>query len=639
VKQLDLLLGVQDLDLLDRARDLQEFEDISYSAHPNPHLEEFVQLHRTDTEIDEIKAFPSNIVAGKNTYAYDAHTYHTKVPPQAIVRLIEHYAEPGGIVLDPFCGSGMTGLAALRTRRKPVLVDLSPAATFIALNFLTPVDVKKYSKAFQDILSFTQDEEMHLYGTHCRTCGELVPMKYMVWSYGLICKYCHREFILWDVARDEHEDVRKSKIKGEFDCPHCGEHLKKRYLKRTRLYPVQVGYRCCGSGRRESKAPPDDYDMQLLETIEREGIPEGLWYPTAEFQPGVNTRQPMKHGLESVDDLYTTRQLRVMANLWDIARRWKDKDVSLKLMYTVTSLYKRVTRLSEFRFWGGSGNIANYNVPMIFNEQNIFQVFDRKAKSIRSYFATWETKPNIPFCISTQSATRLDIPADQVDYIFTDPPFGSNINYSEMNYLWESWLGVFTKPQKEAIVNRAQKKSLDDYQDLMTQAFREMHRVLKPERWLTVMFHNSSAKVWAAIQESLSSAGFEIDSIQTLNKRHGTFKQFVSANAVGYNLLLHCQKRNQIPKRLNHNHESKDLQADIEDFVTCAFEQNPENFVVQYLHVDRDDEIDSRKLYSLWLKEQMESHEVVNVSYEDFRRIATEVIDSLSNEDTTNMEE
>ncbi len=615
------------LDLLDAPRVLQGFENNSYSPYLNSRLADFVQANSLEESSYRIKPLPEELVAGKNTYVYDAHTYHTKVPPQAIARLIEHYAEPEGLVLDPFCGSGMTGVAALRTGRKPILIDLSPAATFIALNFVTPVDETQYSEAFRAVLSATADEELSLYGTHCRTCGKLVPMNYMVWSYGLLCKYCQNEFVLWDVARDEREDVRKSKIKTEFDCPYCGKHLKKRYLQRTELFPVQVGYYCCDSGRRESTAVPDEYDLAAVQKIDREGVSSDLWYPTNEFPPGLNTRQPISHGLKSVDALYTTRQLRVMARLWDIARRWQDTEVGLKLMYTVTSLYQRVTRLSEFRFWGGSSNTPNYNVPMIFNEQNVFQVFERKAQTIQKYFATWDTQPSCPFCISTQSATDLrTIPSNSIDYIFTDPPFGGNINYSEMNYLWESWLGVFTNVEKEAIINRVQEKSINDYQELMAGAFGEMHRVLKPGRWLTVMFHNSSAKVWSAIQKALASSGFGIETTQTLDKRHGTFKQFVSPNAVGYDLLLHCRKETPSSSVTPTLHDNGASKIAISNFVRSALAQTPEDFVVRYLHVERQDEIDSRKLYSLWLREQLEAEEVVDVDYEEFRKILQNVI-------------
>jgi hypothetical protein len=84
------------------------------------------------------------------------------VPPQAIARYILHYTQPGDLVLDPFAGSGMTGVAAILCnspsfldpqpedtvkygQRIPVLCDLSPAATFISSVYLDPPPSKYFN--------------------------------------------------------------------------------------------------------------------------------------------------------------------------------------------------------------------------------------------------------------------------------------------------------------------------------------------------------------------------------------------------------------------------------------------------------------------------------------------------------------
>jgi len=637
-EQLGLLLCAgkdMDLPLLDKQRTLTSFSGGSYAAQTNPRIRQFVRSHRTPDRPYNVGAFSRDISAGKNTYAYDAHTYHTKVPPEAIRQLVEYYTQSGDLVLDPFCGSGMTGVAALQSARKPILSDLSPAATFIAFNFLTPVASQKFMQAVNEVLTHTREEEVALYGTHCRTCRALVPMEYMVWSYGLLCQFCGKEFVLWDVARDEKESVRESKVRSEFDCPHCGRHVAKRALRRTKLYPVQVGYRCCKSRLAESKAPPNEFDLTVIGAAELAALENDLWYPAAEFPEGVNTRQAIAHGLTSVDKLYTSRNLRAMARLWDIARRWPDEAISLKLMFTVTSLYQRVTKLSEFRFWGGSGNIANYNVPMIFNEQNVFKVFRRKAKTIRDYMETWPRDTTSPFCISTQSATDLaQIPNDSLDYIFTDPPFGANINYSEMNYLWESWLDVFTDTTHEAIVNRVQGKTLDDYRGLIAQSLREMYRVLKPGRWLTLVFHNSAAAVWASIQQALHESGFSLVRTQALDKQHGTFKQFVSANAVGYDLMLHCQKSALVAVPAMSSKAKPTSESALRAFVARTLAAKPDGFVVRYLHVKRRAEFDYRKLYSLWLKELVEAGETIDLNFEEFRKTVARILISKPRQET-----
>jgi len=134
--------------------------------------------------------------------------------------------------------------------------------------------------------------------------------------------------------------------------------------------------------------------------------------------------------------------------------------------------------------------------------------------------------------------------AQSVDYVFTDPPFGGNLMYSELNFLWEAWPKVFTNNKPEAIENKVQGKGLPEYQRLMTECFKEYYRVLKPGRWMAVEFHNSKNSVWNSIQEVLQTAGFVIADVRTLDKKQGSFKQVTSANAVKQDLVISCYKPN-----------------------------------------------------------------------------------------------
>jgi hypothetical protein len=142
-----------------------------YTACPNPFIEEFILEHGTpyDETTDDYhrEPFAADVSEGKNDPIYMAHSYHTKVPHKAIMRYILHYTNPGDIVFDGFCGTGMTGVAAQMCgnpdpafrmqieqempgiewgARKAILSDLSPAATFIAYNYNTPVDVDEVAK-------------------------------------------------------------------------------------------------------------------------------------------------------------------------------------------------------------------------------------------------------------------------------------------------------------------------------------------------------------------------------------------------------------------------------------------------------------------------------------------------------------
>ena len=127
---------------------LAQLSDLpSFASYPNENLREFLagslgKPHRNDAGLP----YEDDLVAGKEDPIYFAHYYSTKVPPQGIVPLLMHYTQPGDVVMDAFCGTGMTGIAAQMCesrataaryggkpgRRKAVLCDLSPTATFIA---------------------------------------------------------------------------------------------------------------------------------------------------------------------------------------------------------------------------------------------------------------------------------------------------------------------------------------------------------------------------------------------------------------------------------------------------------------------------------------------------------------------------
>ena len=86
-----------------------------YTACPNPFIGDFIKENGKpyDEAMDDYhcEPFSSDVSEGKNDPIYNSHNYHTKVPPKAIMRYILHYTKPGDIILDGFCGSGMTGVA------------------------------------------------------------------------------------------------------------------------------------------------------------------------------------------------------------------------------------------------------------------------------------------------------------------------------------------------------------------------------------------------------------------------------------------------------------------------------------------------------------------------------------------------
>lgn len=546
------------------------------------------------------EAAAEGVSAGKNTYTYDAHTYHTKVPPQGIAEVIKRYLPEGGVVLDPFAGSGMTGVAARTLGNDVILNELSPAASFIADRFTKTCDPVAFASAIRAVCETLSDLRKKLYSTRCRSCGEDTEILYTVWSYRVTCNACDHDFVLWDHCRHYGKTVREHKILREFPCPCCKTTLKKSRLRRTTSEPVLLGYKCCS--RQQVEHPLTDEDKALLIAIELAPPIAAGFVPTTELPDGVNLCQPKRHGLTSVESFYTARNLAAMSHLWKEIHRIKDDEIAGFLAFVFTSLYQRVTKLSEFRFWGGSGNTANFNVPYIFNEANVFLTFERKARTIQDHLETTARSYSGRSIVNTGSATDLAfLPDNSIDFVFTDPPFGANINYSEMNILWESWLGSFTDHTDEAIVNRFQKKDVERYGELMTASLTECYRVLRPGHWMVLVFMNSSQEIWQSVRDAIAGAGFSLERMDIFDKQHGTFKQFVSDNTAGCDLLLHCRKADG-GDIVNPIMNTPVVALSVIDFLDARIKSIP---TLPYLHVQRNDEIDYRMLYSEFLAKRL----------------------------------
>ena len=179
--------------------------------------------------------------------------------------------------------------------------------------------------------------------------------------------------------------------------------------------------------------------------------------------------------------------------------------------------------------------------PDLFCEVNIIELLRDKLSDI---LASLSNKKSYSYLISTMSSSKLALPNSSCDYVFVDPPFGHNIMYSELNFITESWLKVFTENTSECVINKSQKKELTEYQTIMEECYKNFYRILKPGHWITTEFHNTKNAVWLAIQEAIGKAGFIVASVNTLDKKQGTVHQDTNAGTVKQDLIISAYKPN-----------------------------------------------------------------------------------------------
>lgn len=519
-------------------------------------IEKFVQANSQpyDPVTDSYEKLPYDkaVTAGKNTPIYNAHSYHTKVPYQGIIPFIEHYTEPGDLVLDPFCGTGMTGVSSLLSTsgpRKVILNDLSPAAVHIAKNYCTPCDVTELKKEFERIKAAVKEEFDWLYGTYHEDpeTGAKIPatIQYVIWSDVYSCNPkkrdtkkhpsnpdgCGAELVLWDVAVDHN----KGSVNDKFACPHCNEIWRKGELPLIRSIPVLTNLVYEDPKTKKKKRLErriTEFELMRLREIEMQEIP--YWYPTNAFEDiremwrGVHRDS----GITRACDFYTKRNLWALARLWSECNKVQNNNIASHLIFILTSCFGHLEKLTRYKFkkGGNSALTGTLYIGSITVEDNPLRLTDSKVTQVLNgltqiYFGS----PQNDVFVKIGSADSLDISSDSIDYIFTDPPFGSNIFYSDCSFLWESWLGEFTDESKEAVWNKSRTpaeggKTLEGYKNIMAESFREMYRVLKPNRWATVVFSNSDDLVWEGIQDAAHQAGFIIYGGKEFDKIQRSFK-------------------------------------------------------------------------------------------------------------------
>ncbi|MCS6905057.1 MAG: DNA methyltransferase [Bacteroidia bacterium] len=585
-----------------------------FTLCPNPWLQDFIAQWEKEKEQNPnynshftvSQPYATDVSEGKNNPIYNAHTYHTKVPHKAIMRYILHYTQPGDIILDGFAGTGMTGVAAqfcekpdaetkaqiedefrrlgLKVpqwgKRHAICSDLSPIASFIAYNLNMPTDAELFAKEAQVILEEVEKECSWLYETQDEYGKGRI--NYVVWSDIFRCPGCNTEMVFWEVAVDQEN----GKVKDSWPCPKCSLMLSKdghkgsvkvekathsffdkaigEVITQVRSIPVLINY-TRGGKRYEKK--PDAFDFELLERIEAAEIP--YWFPTDRMPEGDESRRNDREGITHVHHFYTKRNLWVASVLYN--KLQQSSNLILKIVFNsiIQTLVSKLVRYNLKNRGNGSLSGTLY-VPSLNAENHVLVLFRSKLNdflSIANYLLSKNKSRDIS--ISTQSlATNFSIPSNSIDYIFTDPPFGSNIMYSELNFIWESWLKVKTNNQPEAIINKTQNKDLEEYFELMKAAFKEYYRVLKPGKWMTVEFSNTRAAIWNSIQSAIQRAGFVIISIATLDKQQGSFKAVTTPTAVKQDLILSCYKPvEEIEKQLLEDRGEKWVESFVEDLL------------------------------------------------------------------------
>jgi DNA modification methylase len=431
------------------------------------------------------------LVAKPHPHMYLMHKFWARKPYNVVSEYIKHYSKLGNTTLDPFCGSGVTAIESLRLRRKTIAIDIDPISTFITRMSIVSVDLTEYKKTFHELREKVRSKLDELYATTCPKCGKKATA---------ICTRWH--------------DNDAFEIRNLF-CPICGMVRDKKL---------------------------DSKDKEMLRQLDKKPIP--FWYPTDKLQyPNGRAFKEGTHinGLDTVSSLFTHRNLFALSILYNEIELIQNEIIQDLMKFTFSSMIAQATKMM---LWSStsrpSWKVHRYWVPHDNVELNVWDRFENRylevfegkkelQEAVGDFNVEGQTFHDLndgkTFVVASQSALNLKgkpalIPTNSIDYVFTDPPYGGSVQYMELSTLWASWLKGKSNDSRfqmnydeEVTINEAQGKNFDFYHKMLKASFEEVYRVLKPNSWLTVTFHNTKIRIYNSIIKAIVLAGFDLEKI------------------------------------------------------------------------------------------------------------------------------
>ena len=482
------------------------------------------------------------IIAESHTAPYKIHKYFARRPWNVFEQMIQNFTKENEIVLDPFCGGGVTVYESIRKGRKVIGCDLNPLSIFVVRNM-----VKKdlLDLDFIDAIEALKKYIVFLNGSYMKFDIEGIANQ-IDWcevTFKVKCNVCSQPTIL----------SNEYKIKnGAYKCINsaCASHkTTKKCIEAKNCDRLGLEYLFLVNNNSSGKKAVKIFDKadnknlkSHIEFLKSEIENEKILIPIdkipmdwdRQFEDGL-----AKKGIINFQDLFTQRNLLILSLLLNKIKSYSNKLSSdkyelLRLIFSNTVKDTNIMAFTNETWQSGKPTTWSkhaYWIPSQFCEVSILPSFEKGIQRIVSSLNFNQTqkyevntatsfldlkKKNILLYNKTVAFT--DIPDNSVDAIITDPPYGSNVQYLELSHFWYIWnrdlYDAIPNFELEAISNRKKgftgAKTMYDYEDNLYNVFSKSYQVLKPNKYMVLTFNNKDVTAWLGLLFSIFKSGFTL---------------------------------------------------------------------------------------------------------------------------------
>jgi putative DNA methylase len=491
---------------------------------------------------------PKGIKAEAHTPVYKMHKYFARRPQNVFRKIIEHYTNTNNIILDPFCGGGVTLFEGLSTERKVVACDINALATFTSQVQVELVDVEEYARVISLIRERVKIYSDQYLQTEDRDTRNILPVRWYEYAYLVKCPNCNSETPLENGLRKKRG---LKPINGWYLCNNCGHEMKAIDVKRVGIKLLSVTYKVT-TRKTQKTVNPNNYDYELqkksfeqYDLLRQENklcIPD---FKIPEFWDRQKEDCLHRKGVYSFEDMFTKRNLLIMSYFLNEIKAFKNKisrELYQLLLFTFSATLRYTNNMTiSADSWMDGRPISwakhAYWISNQFVEVNPVEYIDkritailaglkyqykmiRRSKKTDNFIDLLNNEGN--YMVLNQSSDNLPIPDESIDAVITDPPYGSNVQYGELSSFWLVWIYDELNLEKENVLDLSKEilvqrkksktsKQYSFYYNGLKGVFLECYRVLKPGSPLIFTFNNKDPQVWLAVLRAVIESGFILE--------------------------------------------------------------------------------------------------------------------------------
>jgi len=493
------------------------------------------------------------IVAKTHPPMYSMHRFRARKPHNVVAEYIRNYCEENGIVLDMFCGSGVTIIEAVAQNRRAIGIDLNPLSIFITKTTLVTANIGKLQDKFVEIENTIKtkiyeipraDGKLEtyrffdLFKTKCPLCNSSALILSIAYSFIVECPECHEKILISECEKGEKQGV--------YYCHKCGEKFGLANVKLIDIRPIKIEYKCYTNPNHTSWKDPSSEDLKFNKYIEINLKPP-FYAPNQNFYYQKDKPFLTKRRIDNIGDLFSVRNLIALSIIYHEIEKIKDENVRNLFKMAFSAGLETTCRLNPLRprhegYSTNSGwTVHEYWVPAIHVLRNPWLVFmervnkvikgkknaEKRVKGVKfgeDINSILQGRANV-YLVRGSALDLLNYMCEKckkrgkcegcVDFIFTDPPYGKSLQYYELDFFRNAWL--FPKEidwwKEEIVINEKQEKDVNIYYSLLKNSFENTWKVLKPDHYMVVTFHSSFIEVYNTVIRAAHSAGFDLEKI------------------------------------------------------------------------------------------------------------------------------